>query len=70
MFYYSFKIGPHFVEAVKPEWSSLGMILKKFLKFLKSEPHDSYKLDSYFKKSVYKIEERFYTKYTAAVFQK
>ena len=27
------------------------MILKKFLKFPKSEPHDSYKLDSY--KKVY-----------------
>ena len=48
----SFKIGPHFVEAVKPEWSSLSMIIKKFLKFPKSEPDVSYKLDSYLKKSV------------------
>ena len=28
------------------------MILKKFLKFPKSEPRDSYKLDSFIKKKV------------------
>ena len=33
------------------EWSSLSNILKKFLKFPKSEPHNSYEMDSY-KKTV------------------
>ena len=32
---------------MRVEWSSLSMILKKFLKFSKSEPRDSYKLDSF-----------------------
>ena len=30
---------------VREEWSSLSRILKKILKYLKSEAHDSYKLD-------------------------
>ena len=29
------------------EWLSLNKILNKFLKFPKSEPRDSYKLDTY-----------------------
>ena len=36
-------------------WSSLSMILKKFLKFGKSSLDDSYKKDSYKEKSVYII---------------
>mgnify|MGYP001799711485 CR=1 FL=1 len=42
------------------EWLSLSMMLKKFLNFPKSEPPDSYKLDSCTKKCVDKIKTAVY----------